>query len=131
MTHLQPRSQRLPASIWALGFVSLLMDVSSWVAVLCVALLQVGVREPERPPGTLHTNPIRCDNLRRLAPRYWWVVALGAVFTLARFREACLRQRLQQGGLPLAWTPLVLVLMNPVFALGKLSDRVHHTTRLA
>ena len=111
-----------------------------WVAVvpavLCVALLAWGVKEPERPAGTPRTNPIRRDNLRRLSPAYWSVVALGAVFTLARFSEAFLVLRLQQGGLALALTPLVLVAMNLVFALGayplgKLSDRMRHSTLLA
>ena len=111
-----------------------------WVAVvpavLCVALLAWGVKEPERPAGTPRTNPIRRDNLRRLSPAYWSVVALGAVFTLARFSEAVLVLRLQQGGLALALTPLVLVAMNLVFALGayplgKLSDRMRHSTLLA
>ena len=111
-----------------------------WVAVipaaLCVALLLVGVQEPERAASAVRAHPIRRENLRRLGGAYWWVVALGAVFTLARFSEAFLVLRVQQGGLPLAWTPLVLVLMNVVFALGayplgKLSDRIRHTTLLA
>ncbi len=111
-----------------------------WVAVipaaLCVPLLLVGVQEPERAASAMRTNPIRRENLRRLGGAYWWVVALGAVFTLARFSEAFLVLRVQQGGLPLAWTPLVLVLMNVVFALGayplgKLADSTRHTTLLA
>ena len=111
-----------------------------WVAVipaaLCVALLLVGVQEPERAASAVRNNPIRRENLRRLGGAYWWVVALGAVFTLARFSEAFLVLRVQQGGLPLAWTPLVLVLMNVVFALGayplgKLADSTRHTTLLA
>ncbi|MBT9514992.1 MAG: MFS transporter [Acidovorax sp.] len=111
-----------------------------WVAVipaaLCMVVLVCGVKEPERPAGQPRTNPIRRENLRRLSRGYWWVVALGAVFTLARFSEAFLVLRLQQDGLPLAWTPLALVLMNLVFALGayplgKLSDRMSHTTLLA
>ena len=111
-----------------------------WVAVipaaLCVALLLVGVQEPERAASAVRANPIRRENLRRLGGAYWWVVALGAVFTLARFSEAFLVLRVQQGGLPLAWTPLVLVLMNVVFALGayplgKLADSTRHTTLLA
>ena len=111
-----------------------------WVAVipaaLCVALLLVGVQEPERAASAVRAHPIRRENLRRLGGAYWWVVALGAVFTLARFSEAFLVLRVQQGGLPLAWTPLVLVLMNVVFALGayplgKLADSTRHTTLLA
>ena len=77
-----------------------------WVAVipaaLCVALLLVGVQEPERAASAVRTNPIRRENLRRLGGAYWWVVALGAVFTLARFSEEFLVLRVQQGGLPLA-----------------------------
>jgi MFS family permease len=111
-----------------------------WVAVipafLCVALLVLGVQEPERPAGTPRTNPIQRDNLRRLSPAYWWVVGIGAVFTLARFSEAFLVLRAQQGGLPLAWVPLVLIVMNGVYALGaypcgKLADRMDHRTLLA
>lgn len=106
-----------------------------WVAVipafLCVALLVLGVQEPERPAGAPRTNPIRRENLRRLAPAYWWVVGIGAVFTLARFSEAFLVLRAQQGGLPLAWVPLVLIVMNLIYALGayplgKLADQVDH-----
>ena len=81
-------------------------------------------------------NPIRRDNLRRLPGAYWWVVAVGAVFTLARFSEAFLVLRAAEGGLPLAWTPLVMVGMNLVYALaaypfGKLSDRMSHGRLLA
>jgi MFS family permease len=106
-----------------------------WVAVipafLCVALLVFGVQEPERPAGAVRTNPIRRENLRRLSAPYWWVVGIGAVFTLARFSEAFLVLRAQQGGLPLAWVPLVLIVMNVIYALGaypfgKLADTVDH-----
>ncbi len=111
-----------------------------WVAVipafLCVALLIFGVQEPERPADAPRTNPIRRENLRRLKPAYWWVVAVGAVFTLARFSEAFLVLRVQQGGLPLAWVPLVLIVMNLVYALGaypfgKLADSADHRQLLA
>ena len=111
-----------------------------WVAVipafLCVALLIWGVREPERPLGAVRTNPISRVNLARLGSAYWWVVGIGAVFTLARFSEAFLVLRAQQGGLGLAWTPLVLIGMNVIYAacaypFGKLADRMSHTTLLA
>ena len=109
-----------------------------WVAVvpggLAVALLVFGVQEPEReaarPP-----NPIRRESLRKLSRSYWWVVAIGAVFTLARFSEAFLVLRAAEGGLPLALVPLVLIAMNVVYALsaypfGRLSDRISHTRLL-
>jgi MFS family permease len=105
-------------------------------AVLSVALLVFGVREPAAPPAARRGNPISRANLARLSRGYWWVVAVGAVFTLARFSEAFLILRAHQGGLPLAWTPLVLVAMNAVYALaayplGKLADRVSHRRLLA
>lgn len=111
-----------------------------WVAVipalLAVALLLFGVREPQRQVDEKRTNPIRKDNLKRLSASYWWVVGLGAVFTLARFSEAFLVLRAQQGGIPVALVPLVMVAMNLVYAasaypFGKLSDRMSHTTLLA
>ena len=105
-------------------------------AFLCVALLIFGVQEPERPHSAVRTNPISRVNLARLSSNYWWVVGIGAVFTLARFSEAFLVLRAQQGGLALAWTPLVLIAMNLVYAVcaypfGKLADSVRHTTLLA
>ena len=111
-----------------------------WVAVipavLSVALLVFGVREPDRPSGHRRTNPIRRENLARLEPAYWWVVGAGAVFTLARFSEAFLVLRALQGGLALAWTPLVLIAMNVVYAagaypFGKLADAMSHRALLA
>ena len=111
-----------------------------WVAVipgvLAVLLLVVGIREPAAPDGVHRTNPIRRENLRRLDRDYWWVVAVGAVFTLARFSEAFLVLRAQQGGLALAWTPLVLIVMSVVYSMGaypfgKLSDKVSQPALLA
>ena len=104
-------------------------------ALLCVALLVFGVKEPERAPGAARTNPISRANLKRLSAAYWSVVTIGAVFTLARFSEAFLVLRAQQGGLPLAAIPLVLIVLNLVFSagaypLGKLSDSVSHTRLL-
>jgi MFS family permease len=112
-----------------------------WVAVIpglaAVALLVFGVREPQRhADGAPRVNPIRIDNLRRLGRGYRWVVALGALFALARFSEAFLVLRAQQGGMPVAWVPLVMVAMNVVYSLsaypfGRLSDRVSHAKLLA
>jgi MFS family permease len=110
-----------------------------WVAIipgfLAVALLCFGVKEPERAPNPHPINPIHKEHLRRLPRAYWWVVGIGAIFTLARFSEAFLVLRAQQGGLPIAYAPLVLIGMNLVYALaaypfGKLADRISHTTLL-
>ena len=111
-----------------------------WVAVipgvLAVLLLLFGVREPvcDRPRGAV--NPIRRASLMRLGRRYWWVVGVGAVFTLARFSEAFLVLRAAQLQVQVAWVPLVMVAMNLVYAataypFGKLSDTVSHGKLLA
>jgi MFS family permease len=110
-----------------------------WVAVLpglmAVALLFFGIHEPEHQQISKGRNPIRWDNLTRLRSVYWWVVGIGAIFTLARFSEAFLVLRAQHGGIPIALVPLVMVAMNLIYALsaypfGKLSDRMSHTRLL-
>jgi len=111
-----------------------------WVAaipgLMAVALLFLGLHEPARHPGEKRGNPIRGENLRRLGGAYWWVVGVGAVFTLARFSEAFLVLRAQQGGIPVAFVPLAMVVMNVIYSLsaypfGKLSDHMSHTKLLA
>jgi MFS family permease len=111
-----------------------------WVAVIpglmAVVLLLVGIQEPKRDRPHRAINPIRRDALARLGSRYWWVVGVGAVFTLARFSEAFLVLRASQLGVPIAWVPLVMVAMNVVYSLsaypfGKLSDSMSHRTLLA
>ena len=111
-----------------------------WVAVvpgfLAVALLIFGVKEPARHSDDKKTNPITRENLTRLGHAYWWVVGVGAVFTLARFSEAFLVLRAQQTGVATALVPLVMVAMNLVYAasaypFGWLSDRMRHSKLLA
>ncbi|WP_446809486.1 MFS transporter [Methylomonas sp. 2BW1-5-20] len=111
-----------------------------WVAVipgaLSVLMLLFGVQEPKHLRRSQHGNPIKRTNLRRLSSAYWWVVVLGAVFTLARFSEAFLVLRAQQGGMPIALVPLAMVAMNVVysataFPFGRLSDSMGHRKLLA
>ena len=106
-----------------------------WVAVIpglmAVVLLVLGLREPVPPQTQRRPSPLRAENLRRLSPAYWWVVGIGAVFTLARFSEAFLVLRTREGGVPIALVPLVMVGMNLTYSLsaypfGRLSDRTSH-----
>jgi MFS family permease len=105
--------------------------------VISVALLVFGVHEAERAQGVAAVRPpLRIAAVRTLPLAYWWIVIAGGVFTLARFSEAFLLLRTQQQGLPDAYAPLVLVLMNAVFALsaypmGKLADTVNPMRLLA
>lgn len=112
-----------------------------WVAVvpglMAVALLAFGLREPERSDRkSTPRNPLGLSSLRRLGHGYWWVVAVGAAFMLARFSEAFLVLRAQHDGIPMALVPLVMVGMSAVYAVsaypfGALSDRVPHHQLLA
>jgi MFS family permease len=57
------------------------------------------------------------------------VATVGALFQLARFSEAFLILRAQNIGLAVAWTPLVLIVMNlsytlTSYPLGHLSDLI-------
>ena len=94
-----------------------------WVAVLpaflAVALLLVAVTEPARA-GDLRKPrfPLHVEELKRLSPAFWLVVATAAFFSLARFSEAFLILRARDAGLPIALSPLVLVAMNVVYALS-------------
>jgi MFS family permease len=106
-------------------------------AFIAVLLLIFGVEEPragaaQRKPAA----PIQWKTLAELSGAYWFVVAAGGVFTLARFSEAFLILRAQQQGLPDSYAPLVLVVMNLVYALsayplGKLADRMSHLALLS
>lgn len=105
-------------------------------AVLAVIVLLYGVKEPTTPIGAKGENPLRLRNLRRLPSAFWWVVGIGGLVTLARFSEAFLILRVQEGGLAITLIPLVLVVFNGVYAataypFGHLSDRVNRRGLLA
>jgi len=106
-----------------------------WVAVvpalLAVFLLIAGVKEPE---NSMHakarsTRPLALGDIRNLPLRFWLVVALGAVFTLARFSEAFLVLRAQDVGLAIAYVPAIMIVMNIAYSLfaypaGAAADRL-------
>ncbi len=111
-----------------------------WVAVipafLSFLLIVFMVQEPERPAALRSVaSPLSRAELLRMSARYWWIVGLAAVFTLARFSEAFLLLRSQSVGLPIALAPAMLVLMNIAYALaaypaGVLSDQMDRVTLL-
>jgi MFS family permease len=120
--------------LWANDFraVFWVATVPGWLAV---ALLFFGLQERQSKPRERRGNPISRSNIRHLPGAYWWVVGLGAIFNLARFSEAFLVLRAQQGGIPIAMVPLLLVAMNVIYAgcaypFGRLSDRVGHAMLL-
>ena len=120
--------------LWANDFRAVFW-VAAIPAFMAVGLLLFGLKEPEQQKSGKGVNPVSRVNLKRLSAPYWWVVGIGAVFTLARFSEAFLVLRAQQSGIAIALVPLVMVAMNVIYALsaypfGKLSDRMDHSKLL-
>ena len=111
-----------------------------WVAVgpafIAVALLLIYVREPERATADGPAKaPLTLADAKRLPLRYWLVVLVGAVFTLARFSEAFLVLRAQDVGLGLGYVPIVMIVMNVFYAgaaypSGAAADHVSQRTLL-
>ncbi len=111
-----------------------------WLAVIpafiAVALLMFGIHEPETPSAESATRSrLTLTDVKRLPRRYWLIVLLGAVFTLARFSEAFLVLRVQDVGLAISYVPMVLIVMNVVYAAtaypaGVASDRFGHRSLL-
>lgn len=109
-----------------------------WVAVVpafvAVALLVFGVEDVARPAAEGDPDdPV--DGRVPLGGAFWGVVAVAAVFGLARFSEAFLVLKASAVGLPATLVPLVLVVMNVVYAIaaypaGALSDKAGRTAPL-
>lgn len=137
----------------ALALMALLSDDIALVlwfslipAVLCMAFLLFGVEEPKAIPaardpaardgGGKRGLPLHRADLAQMSGRYWLIVAVGALFALARFSVAFLVLRAMDLGLPVGLSPLVLVLMSVVFSLsaypvGRLADRMDRGILLA
>jgi MFS family permease len=122
--------------VWLLGDIRTVMWIAAIPACIAVIVLIVYVREPERSSeGGFAKKTLTFADAKRLPPRYWLVVLLGAVFTLARFSEAFLILRAQNVGLEVSYVPLVLVVMNffyaaAAFPAGAAADRVNRRALL-
>jgi MFS family permease len=104
-----------------------------WIAfipgVLAIAMLLLGVRDPATVSRKSFKSPLGRQSLGLLGRRYWLVVLIGTIFTLARFSEAFLLLRAESVGLKISLIPLVLVVMNIAYSLtaypvGHLSDKI-------
>jgi MFS family permease len=106
-----------------------------WLAVLpalaSVTVLVLFVREPPSDNARRDAARARLAGLLgTLGARFWWLVLVAALFTLARFSEAFLILKVADAGLRIGYVPAVLVVMNVAYALsaypaGWLSDRVN------
>jgi MFS family permease len=100
-----------------------------------VTVLLLYVHEPGPDDDPAARPPLSLAEVRRLPWGYWFVVLLGAVFTLARFSDAFLVLRAQDVGLDLGYVPLVMIVMNIFYAgaaypAGAAADRMSHRTLL-
>lgn len=117
------------------------MKAALWFAVvpaaITIVLIMAGVKEPAAKTGPHQfRSPLRLAFLKDFSRHYWWIVVIGAVFTLTRFSEAFLVLRAEQTGLSITWIPLVMVVMNLFYALsaypaGVLSDHMSKKYLLA
>lgn len=110
--------------------------VATLPAIIAVVIIVLAVREPEIHRIERRRFPIEASALRALPRQYWLIVAVAALFTLARFSEGFLLLRAQRAGLAEAWIPAVLVVMNAVYFLtaypfGRLADRFDRRRLLA
>lgn len=119
------------ALLWAFaGNVRLVFWWALLPALASVLVLVLYVREPEQhAQGGKERPRLGWAGLMELPTAFWRIVLLGALVTLARFSEAFLILKAGTDGLSLAQVPLVLVVMNVVYALsawpvGVLSDRI-------
>jgi MFS family permease len=104
-----------------------------WFAVIPAAgawlLLLFALREPDRPHEAKRRDKFRIADLKKLGRACWLVVALGAIFQLARFSEAFLVLRVSSFDPSPVWGPAALAAMSVVYAMvaypaGLLADRI-------
>ncbi len=112
------------------GNFRLVFAVAILPAAIAVLILARGVEEPPQKAAPTPTRP-RFDraSMAALGPAFWAVTVLGAVIGFARISEAFLILQANANGLAVALAPVVLVVMNVVYAatawpVGILSDRV-------
>lgn len=116
--------------LWLANDIRTVLWVGTLPAFLAVLLLIGAVDEPDGPAHVPGARPrLTLADATRLPRRYWLVVALGAVFTLARFSEAFLVLRARDVGLALGYVPAIMIVMNVAYAAlaypaGAAADRV-------
>ncbi|MEO7636576.1 MAG: MFS transporter [Sphingomicrobium sp.] len=132
----------LIAPLAAVGLMFALADdiravfwIAALPALLCFLLIWFAVKEHDRPHAQGPQPPLFAG-FRALDAATRRIIAVGFLFTLARFSEAFLILRALDAGVSVALSPLVLVVFNIGFVAlaypaGALSDRVSPRAILA
>lgn len=116
--------------LWFANDIRMVFWIAAVPALIAVVILAVAVREPETSlPRNRRGNPLAGFHWRSFSPAFWRLVGVVVLFTLTRFSEAFLVLRAQAAGMPLAYAPLALVVMNLAYVVsaypaGVLSDRM-------
>ncbi len=126
----------LALMVWLANDIRAVLWAAVVPAFVAVALLVLGVKDPETSGANSGMrSPLTLADAKRLPVRYWLIVLLGALFTLARFSEAFLLLRAKDVGLALGYVPLVLIVMNVTYTVtsypaGVAADKVNQRTLL-
>ncbi|MCB2137682.1 MAG: MFS transporter [Rhodobacteraceae bacterium] len=118
------------AIMWASGGdIRLVFLLATVPALIAVAILVGVVREPVNTAEARPRPRLDRASLAALGRPFWAIAALGVVMTLARISEAFLILRAADLGLAVAFAPVILVIMNVVYAgtawpVGAISDRI-------
>ena len=131
----------LLAPLVAIGLMALLMDdirMVYWIAILPAAgsflLAWLALKEPGQSLAPLKRSPFFAG-FRQLSKDTKRLLAIGFLFTLARFSEGFLILKGIEVGLSQTWSPLTLALFNLAYVAlaypaGALSDRMPPRTIL-
>src|SRR6185369_5297699 len=116
--------------LWFANDIRAVMWIAVVPALLAVVLLVVAVREPEpsrdaQKPG----HGFSWTSAGKLGMRFWLVVGIAVISTLARFSEAFLILRARSVGLAIGFVPAIMIVMNVVYAgfaypAGLAADRI-------
>jgi MFS family permease len=112
---------------WLAGNIRAVFWIAAIPAALSFLLAWLALREPERHAPT-SPQPF-FGGFREIDAQTRRLIAVGFLFTLARFSEGFLILKGVEAGLSLTWSPLALVMFNIGFGLlafpaGALSDRL-------
>jgi MFS family permease len=121
---------------WLSNDIRSVLWIGAIPALISVSVFVLAVHEPEGPHALSPLQGrVAIANAWRLGRDYWLITLLAGCFALARFSEAFLILRAQSVGLALGSIPLVMVVMNIVYALsaypaGAAADKVPRRSML-
>lgn len=111
-----------------------------WFALIpgtvCLLLIILGVENVDSNENTQRKNYQFKEFFRLMTPAFKWLLAIGVLFSLARFSNAFIILKAADSGVPTTLIPFVLVGVNLVFSavsfpFGKLADHLNPYKLLA